>query len=424
MKKLILHLAAVFFIMGMFNIGSIQSRAYYDNYYKVPKGGEFVYEGFVYRVVKPIKNPDSFKKFRIGEVELAGFDPACADKYTLENPSIVGIEEDLPYDFVGIADDAFKGNTNIRSFGAYGCTNFRYVGKSAFEGCTKLEDFSTNRKGLATIGDRAFYGCESLNEVYFTDDSLKSVGTDAFANTSQIIRVYTYDMSTKHASKINKLLKKAGAKDVYFIMDTPKKEKTKTKIPTASDFMKKLSKGETFVSGSLSYRVVKTATKKQRGEVEVIGFNSSASQEDMERFDPWKYVDEIGYECYDVVGIADNAFKGNQYIKDCWINETKIKYIGKSAFEGCTQLEDVNIIWSKDFSAIKARAFYGCSSLKEMGIHVNTVKKVGKDAFAGTPSKIKVEVENMNSKEISNLKQMLKKAGMEKARYSRCKRIA
>ncbi|WP_026527086.1 leucine-rich repeat protein [Butyrivibrio sp. VCD2006] len=434
MKKLILALFAASGIAAAFNMYSIKASA--ERLY--PSGEEISYnklkvgdvfyedvedsEPLIYRVVKT-----ATKKKPGIEIEVAGINqnydwsqknPKYFDRNNISiNIDYESMEEYAPYTIIGIADNAFKDDKTICGFDT-SLTHIRYVGKSAFEGCTNLRRFDSY-KYLTTFRDRAFYGCEQLNKFYLNSNTLKKIGSDALNNTSSIIRVDTYGMSTKEASKINKLFKKAGAKKVYFSMDDPKKENKKTKIPDESDAMIKLSKGETFTAGEFSYRVVKPATKKHRGEVEITGFSPSATTFELEHIDPWPYVDHIGYERYDIVGVAANAFKDNQTITYAMFADCNIRYIGKSAFEGCSQLKDVSFARTKELKSIKEKAFYGCTSLNNIWIEANKLNHIGKEAFGNIQQKAKVTIQNMSDKQFSKLKQLIKKAGVKKAKFQR-----
>lgn len=418
-------------IAAAFNVHSIKADAatlYPSNEYIEDgklKVGDLVIddedsEPLFYRVVKTAS-----KKNKEIEIEVAGINQNYDwsqknPKYFDRNNLYIALdsedmEEYAPYKIIGIADNAFKDDKTIRHF-SIGATNVQYVGISAFEGCTNLQYFSSNEK-ITTIKDRAFYNCKSLNNFYLTEDTLKSVGTDALRNTSPIIRIDTYKMSTKHASKINKLFKKAGAQKVYFKMEEPKKDGKKKKLLDESDVMLELPKGASFNSDEFTYRVIKPATKKHRGKVEITGFSPSASQSDLENVDPSEYVDDIGYERYDIVGIANNAFKDNKTIT--LVSLDYIRYVGKSAFEGCSNIKNIYFTNANNLSKIKSRAFYNCSSIKEISLSGNNLNTVGKEAFSGTSKKMRVEARDMSSKQFSKVKQLIKKSGAKKAHFKK-----
>ncbi len=418
-------------IAAAFNVHSIKADAatlYPSNEYikdSKLKVGDLVIddedsEPLFYRVVKTAS-----KKNKEIEIEVAGINQNY--DWSKENPKYFDrnnlyitldsedMEEYAPYKIIGIADNAFKDDKTIRYF-SIGATNVQYVGISAFEGCTNLQYFSSNEK-ITTIKDRAFYNCKSLNNFYLTEDTLKSVGTDALRNTSPIIRIDTYKMSTKHASKINKLFKKAGAQKVYFKMEEPKKDGKKKKLLDESDVILELPKGASFNSDEFTYRVIKPATKKHRGKVEITGFSPSASQSDLENVDPSEYVNDIGYERYDIVGIANNAFKDNKTIT--LVSLDYIRYVGKSAFEGCSNIKNIYFTNANNLTKIKSRAFYNCSSIKEISLSGNNLNTVGKEAFSGTSKKMRVEARDMSSKQFSKVKQLIKKSGAKKAHFKK-----
>ncbi|WP_026664197.1 leucine-rich repeat protein [Butyrivibrio sp. FC2001] len=421
-------LFAAFSIAAAFNMHSITASAERlypsgdDISYKQLKVGDVFYDDYedseplIYKVVKT-----ATKKSQDIEVEIAGINPKFdwaahnRNEFDKNNISICVDTEDLDFKVIGIGDNAFKDNKALYRF-SFGHAPIKYVGKSAFEGCSNLHGFYAE-DALTTINERAFYNCEHLSELHFDNDTLKSVGADALSNTNPIIRITTYNMSTKHASKIRKLFKKAGAQKIYFKMYEPKKESKKTKIPNESDVMIKLPKGSTFTSDEFTYRVIKPATKKHRGEVEITGFSPLATPSNLKQVDPGSSLDDIGYERYDIVGIADNAFKDNQTITYVMFADCNIRYIGKSAFEGCTQIKDVTFARTKELTKIKSKAFYGCASLKEISIEAGKLSKIGKEAFGNTPQKAKVTVRNMSSKQFSKIKQLIKKAGLSKPRF-------
>ena len=103
-------------------------------------------------------------------------------------------------------------------------------------------------------------------------------------------------------------------------------------------------------------------------------------------------------------GIFSNCFKGNPYIEKVDIRKnntyigvksfencknlkilkmSSIKFIDRSAFEGCVNLTDVFL--NEGLLQISERSFYGCKNLKELYIP-KTVKQIDKDAFTNCPN--------------------------------------
>jgi len=113
---------------------------------------------------------------------------------------------------------------------------------------------------------------------------------------------------------------------------------------------------------------------------------------------------------YQVVAIADNAFKGNKKITKVIVPDTITK-IGKNAFYGCTKLSTVTI--GKSVKQIGNKAFYKCKALKKITIKTTklTKKKIGSKAFAKIHKKPVVKIPK---KKWKTYRSMLKKAGMSK----------
>lgn len=127
--------------------------------------------------------------------------------YVVQNIYLIG---DVPYylkdtiecSVIGIADEAFKGNTDLQTVnipnhvktlgkGVFAnCTNLRSVEMSNridipdnfFEGCVNLESFSrlALSNSFTTIGTRAFKNCKKLSTNIILSNDLEYVGKEAF----------------------------------------------------------------------------------------------------------------------------------------------------------------------------------------------------------------------------------------------------
>lgn len=220
MKKSLFAMGAVLAMIAIFNVHPIKSTAadYYDYYGdNLPEGAEFAYEFCTYRVLKPATIHS------YGEVEITGFNPTPDEEltdtypYPFETVDVIGDIDDF-WDFhvVGIADNAFKNNQYIKQVNIKNVDKFRYIGKSAFEGCTNLRYFSiSDTDSLKMIKERAFYGCKSMYKFELKGNKLKRVGNDAFRDTrSVMMKIVGFDMNSKHMKKLKSLFKKAGGKNV------------------------------------------------------------------------------------------------------------------------------------------------------------------------------------------------------------------
>jgi hypothetical protein len=86
---------------------------------------------------------------------------------------------------------------------------------------------------------------------------------------------------------------------------------------------------------------------------------------------------------YKIVGIADNCFKNNTGMNGDIIIPDTVTRIGKSAFEGCTNLKTITL--SNNITEIPDNCFKNSINNKNGGniIIPDTVTRIGKSAFEG-----------------------------------------
>ena len=103
-----------------------------------------------------------------------------------DNPTVVtGIADEtaetvvIPVTATKIADNAFKGNTSIKSISMPVTTE---VGEGAFDGCSNLTDVTlvVNDNQKATINTEAFHNCENLETVTINGDC--TLGSGSFSS--------------------------------------------------------------------------------------------------------------------------------------------------------------------------------------------------------------------------------------------------
>ena len=82
---------------------------------------------------------------------------------------------------------SFSGCSNLKTIQFP--PSLKYIGGSAFSGCSSLEKISL--PGLDYIGDGAFSYCTSLKEVRIPS-TLQNVGDKAFRDCSKLVDIYTY----------------------------------------------------------------------------------------------------------------------------------------------------------------------------------------------------------------------------------------
>ena len=111
--------------------------------------------------------------------------------------------------------------------------------------------------------------------------------------------------------------------------------------------------GKTFVSGQYRYKVV--TAKKQSGTVTMTGAKSKS----ITSITMPATVKKDGYT-FKVTAVANSAFKGYKKLKSVRTN-TELKTIGKDAFNGCSKLQDIDIVSTK-LTSVGKNALKGISA--------------------------------------------------------------
>lgn len=122
-------------------------------------------------------------------VAYAG-DTSAAGKVTVKSTIKVGSDT---YTVTSIANGAFK-KSKITAVTIP--DTVVSIGKSAFEGDTKLKSVTIKGTKLATIGDNAFKGCSALTKITLPKN-VKSVGKQAFANCKKLKTITVKSKKTK-----------------------------------------------------------------------------------------------------------------------------------------------------------------------------------------------------------------------------------
>ncbi len=85
-------------------------------------------------------------------------------------------------------------------------------------------------------------------------------------------------------------------------------------------------------------------------------------------------------QMYPVVGIADEAFKGEGNLTGKLVIPENVKYIGASAFEGCTGFHD-EVIFPKSLEIIEENAFEECTGIECELKFYDSLSQIGEGAF-------------------------------------------
>ena len=144
------------------------------------------------------------------------------------------------------------------------------------------------------------------------------------------------------------------------------------------------AKGTQFSYGNLKYKVVKKATLKAKGTVEVV----APVRKTLTKITIPKTA-KSGVFTYSVESIKKNAFKNNKKLESVVIGDN-VKKIGNNAFYGCTSLKTA--VLGKNITEIGSKAFCNDKHLRTITIRSKKLKKVGSNAFKNIYSKAVIKV--------------------------------
>ena len=244
------------------------------------------------------------------------------------------------YKVRGINYDAFKGQSNIS------VVQIRYnitrIAQSAFENCTSLTTVYLP-SSLTNVEYHAFWGCNALKSVYYANPTptSNSVITNAFPDNTNM----TLYVSKAHTNSVENA-RKVQAFD-YF--------STIKKHVYASDFI---------LSDHGYFCVTKAPLSdgSTRGEMSLVGVYADDNLNSS-----WSGAYNNGILDFDVVEIADSACLGNTGIKSVNLTDySKLRRVGKSAFNGCTALSSVAL--NSSLLKIGSYAFRNCRALTSINL--------------------------------------------------------
>ena len=239
-----------------------------------------------------------------------------------------------------ILSSAFKDQSNIS------VVQIRYnitrIAQSAFENCTSLTTVYMP-SSLTNVAYHAFWGCNALKSVYYANPTptSNSVITNAFPDNTNM----TLYVSKAHTNSVENA-RKVQAFD-YF--------STIKKHVYASDFI---------LSDHGYFCVTKAPLSdgSTRGEMSLVGVYADDNLNSS-----WSGAYNNGILDFDVVEIADSACLGNTGIKSVNLTDySKLRRVGKSAFNGCTALSSVAL--NSSLLKIGSYAFRNCRALTSINL--------------------------------------------------------
>ncbi len=248
--------------------------------------------------------------------------------------------------------------TTIHSEGFYSCLNLTYVslenltflGQMAFYRCEYLEHLDI--PNIETISLRGFYGCNRLESITL-NSSIMEIGFEGIAFMSNGIVNPNFVIYYNGTSVPSVIVAYASTNNVNY-------------QPVYHSI------------GSLWYTTWTNGTDEEI-EIASIDKNKVGSVIIPETIEG-KIVSSIGI----------GAFEGCDFITGVRL-PSSVKYIGRSAFEGCVSLKEINLQY---VTRIDSSAFKLCTSLKS--INIPQVVAVSNQAFYGCYNLEKVDMPNVS----------------------------
>ena len=298
-----------------------------------------------------------------------------------------------------IGEGAFAGETALET--VVFSNSLVSIGAEAFSGCSALTSVEIPNS-TESVGNKAFYNCTALNELT-VPDSVTNIGTDIVKNTSDDLEIKTTDGSAAadYAEKIGakttakstatiKAEKEAKAKaeaEAKAKAEAEAKAKAQNSDKTTekknnTDVKKAPAKGTALKKGNLKYKVTKAGSfTGKTGTVTVTG----ATKKTVKKITIPASIKVDGIT-YKVTAIKAKAFKGYKKLTKATIGKN-VKTIGKSAFDGASNLKNIKINTTK-----------------------LTKKSVGAKAFNKINSKANIKV---SAKKLKSYKKILKAKGVK-----------
>lgn len=327
---------------------------------------------------------------------------------------------DTTYYVIGIADNAFSGNKQIKKFTFDPACDMQYIGEGAFSGCqnltnielpstiTEIKPYTFAYCGLkfieihnliTQIGERAFFNCKNLKTIVM-GENVEKIGNYAFARCSSLTS-FTIPEKTKHLGY--EILQSSNKLDTIFFnainCETSGAYYDNRIDRTIGAFEYNNSIKE-IIFGDRVERIPEYLLYNCHS-IDSIYFPKSITQIDRfalhntEWFDGAKsdmlYVNNILYAYKgnkdsifaeqfkeNITTIENHCFANNQKLK--YINlPSNILYIRNSAFENCTNLTKINLPYDLEF--IGDYAFRNCKNLTNIKLN-NLLEHIGKYSFS------------------------------------------
>ena len=325
-------------------------------------------------------------------------------------------EAETTFDVIAIADEAFKGNTDIKNLKIE--ENIETIGASVFQGCLGVNKIWLPAS-LARLKDMAFYGCSNM--AYIGNASaapLATVGANVFPKTTLTLYVpfgskeaYTESSVWGALSKVKEgtFVEAVNLNGLTFeCIVNDKNEKVTQLVKAASSLTEVIIPSEV-QNGDATYRVTSIEDRAFEACTKLTVITSKISKENLFEFKKNVFPEAIYenatvYAPYDTDGSTEKKYKeteGWKYFATYAKGEKKAETVGDLTYEyivgvrtatitkAATNISKVSIDGTVTIDgaaytvkAIGANAFKGCNGLKVVWLPA-TLESIDKTAFSG-----------------------------------------
>lgn len=279
--------------------------------------------------------------------------------------SVTNPYDKLDYAVTVIADSCFINKTTISTVTLP--TTILNIGNRAFYGCSALTTINLN-EGLKVIGERAFTKCTAISGTLVLPSTLTEIGAAAFNGDDIITQI-----------QINAVVPPTMVSDSYAAF-TCSRAAFMVTCDTYNDYINSVSWSKyksqfvnTCIFSDETYTYQVLLDEDSKVSVKAL-LNSEITEVNIPNSVTNPY-DKLNYA---VTAIADGCFKGNTTISSVTLPNT-LHTIGTSAFDGCSNLTDLEL--NLGLKVIGYRAFTA-TGLKDTLNIPGSVDSIGLTAFA------------------------------------------
>lgn len=263
-------------------------------------------------------------------------------------------------------------------------SSITYIGKSAFQGCSKLIRAIFSGTENVVIDQYAYSNCPMLNLVYISD-RVTSIGDYAFTLCPKLTIYTSYSSETNLDNAV-------GPSKLY--------RKTLTNNKQSIAYVKVVTQVSNVSSNSSAPDFIYTIIT---GRITVTGTHTSSSCTYCVLQNSTQYISIIGYSGKEGVDTVNfDSSTGTLTIPNT-IEGKNVCVLQTAAFEGHTEIK--KIVFNENLVKIEEKAFHGVTEIEELDFNNCThLKEIGAYAFGTDGVKDDVEANRVGNTKLKNLK--------------------